>query len=33
VDAEVRGFFRTLYGMDEDAVTRIVMSRVHLDVR
>lgn len=33
VAAEVRDFYRTLYGMDESAITRDIMSRVRLDVR
>jgi iron complex transport system substrate-binding protein len=33
VAAEVRGFFSTLYGMDESAITREILSKVRLDVR
>ena len=33
VAAEVRAFYRTLYGMDDGAITRDIMSRVRLDVR
>ena len=33
VAAEVRSFYRTLYGMDEGAVARDIMGRVRLDVR
>lgn len=33
VAAEVRDFYRTLYGMDESAISRGIMSRVRLDVR
>jgi len=33
VAAEVRGFFRTLYGLDEGAIARHLMSKVRLDVR
>jgi iron complex transport system substrate-binding protein len=33
VAAEVRSFYRTLYGMDESAISRDIMSRVRLDVR
>jgi iron complex transport system substrate-binding protein len=33
VAAEVRSFFATLYGMDESAITRDILSKVRLDVR
>lgn len=33
VAAEVRSFYRTLYGMDEGSIDRDIMSRVRLDVR
>jgi iron complex transport system substrate-binding protein len=33
VAAEVRDFYRTLYGMDEKAIARDIMSRVRLDAR
>jgi iron complex transport system substrate-binding protein len=33
VAAEVRDFYRTLYGMDEGAITRDILSKVRLDVR
>jgi len=33
VATEVRSFFVTLYGMDESAIARDIMSRVRLDVR
>jgi iron complex transport system substrate-binding protein len=33
VAAEVRDFYRTLYGMDEGAITKDIMGRVRLDVR
>ena len=33
LESEVREFYRTLYGMDEGAISRDIMSRVRLDVR
>ncbi len=33
VETEVRSFYRSLYGMDDSAITRDIMGRVRLDVR